>query len=187
MHVVQCAGSLATLVVSMTTLKGFPIKHRSLLLAGMLATGLATAAMADTPSSAAASAASTDEAAISQLISNYPRFVMNRNQKGFESLLLDKDIPFSSVSAHNPITGSAGLRHYEQFRQAIFGGTYKYRQTFSNVKIDRTGPLAQVSLTFTVERLDGKGETYTGWKVLQLVKTNGAWKIASELYTFDQS
>ncbi|MBE1160706.1 nuclear transport factor 2 family protein [Dyella acidiphila] len=159
------------------------MKLRTLLLCGLLATGMTGVAAAHTPADAQAS----DRAAIAQVVDNYARYMTAGSEQGFESLLLDQDIPFAAVSAHAAIAGSAALKDYASFRKAVFASGDKYRQVFSNVKIDDVGPLAQVSLTFTVERLDGKGKAYTGWKILQLVKSKGAWKIASELYTFDGS
>jgi ketosteroid isomerase-like protein len=155
------------------------MKHRAAFLIGLLmitATGTLLV-HGGTPAS--------EQQAISALVDSYPRYITQGDEKGFESLLLDQDIPFSSVSADKAIAGSVAIRHYQQFRDAVFRGDYKYRQTIANVHIEKMGPLAQVSLNFTVERLDGKNQSYTGWKILQLVKSNGAWKIASELYTFD--
>lgn len=151
-----------------------PLALAALLLAG--------SAAADKPEAPA-----PDHAAIAQVVDSYRQFVGAGDRKGFETLLLDKAIVFSSVSAHQPVADSNVLKNYASFDQGVFSGAYPYRQHFSNVKIEQVGPLAQVSLTFTVERLDGKGRVDTGWKILQLVKSDGAWKIASELYTFDMN
>ena len=126
-----------------------------------------------------------DQAAIAKVVNSYPEFVMQRDRKGFEGLILDKDVPFSSISANKTVADSSSLRNYADFERAIFDGDASFRQQFSDIKIDRVGPIAQVSLNFTVQRLDGKSPSYKGWKILQLVKSNGDWKIASELYTFD--
>lgn len=146
---------------------------------------LALALLWATTTVAASETDNSDHAAIVKLVSSYTRFVGERDRKGFESLLLDKEVPFSTVSANRPTADSEALKNYAGFDKGIFAGDYPYRQQFSNVKIEQVGPIAQVSLNFTVERLDGKNQVYAGWKILQLVKTNGTWKIASELWTFD--
>lgn len=66
------------------------------------------------------------------------------------------------------------------FRDAVFRSGEHFRQSFSHVRIEQDGPLAQASLDFVTRRGDGGS---VGWKVLQLVKTADGWKIASELFT----
>jgi hypothetical protein len=79
----------------------------------------------------------------------------------------------------------SNLHRYEDFRKAVFESGQRYKQRFYNVRIEQRGPLAQVSLTFVTERLSAKPDTATGWKLLQWVKVGGEWKIASDLYTFE--
>lgn len=129
-----------------------------------------------------------DRQAIEALLGNYTRCLTERDEAGFRALLLNEEIPFTSVQESTAPEKSADLRHYENFRQAVFGGSQRYRQTFYNVRIDQHGPLAQVSLNFLTEPVtrDGKSsKSLPGWKVLQLLKIGDRWKIASELYTFE--
>jgi hypothetical protein len=168
-------------------MKDFPMNRYPLFLYGMLAASVAFGAAAYDTHDGQSLASAADRVAISQVVDNYAKYMTDGNEQGFESLFLDKDVAFSAVSAHGTVTSSSALRNYEKFRKAVFASGYKYRQVVSNVKIDEMGPLAQVSLTFTATRMDGKGQSATGWKILQLVKSNGSWKIASELYTFDIS
>jgi hypothetical protein len=62
----------------------------------------------------------------------------------------------------------------------VFHSGRHFQQSFSKVHIEQDGALAQVSLDFVTREGDGGG---IGWKTLQLVKTAGGWKIASELFT----
>ena len=55
-------------------------------------------------------------------------------------------------------------------------------QTFEDIRIEREGDLAQVSLRF-VTRVVGSDQGGEGWKTLILLRTAGGWKIASEFYT----
>ena len=61
------------------------------------------------------------------------------------------------------------------------GSGKRYKQRFSNVKIEQVGLLAQVSLDYetALQEEDFSGK---GWKVLHLLKVGGHWKIASEFY-----
>jgi hypothetical protein len=120
-----------------------------------------------------------DLKAINALLANYTRAVSNRDQALFESLLLDRSIPFSGV----PATGKAGsdreTRNYESFRKGVFEGE-PFTQKFRDVHIEQDGALANVTLVF--ENTQPAGKSW-GWKILQLLKVDGDWKIASEFYT----
>ena len=125
-----------------------------------------------------------DEKSIRMVLTNYTTSVSEGDRQLFESQLLDLKIPFAAISAKQE-AGKADLaafQDYKGFRAAIFDGGVKYRQRFSNIKIEQLGSLAQVSLDYetTVQREDYKGK---GWKVLQLVKVGTQWKIASEFWT----
>lgn len=128
------------------------------------------------------SSTAEDRAAISAVLDRYTRCVTAGDEPGFRALLLDDDIPFSAVSparTGNEVT-TTSLRRYADFRDAVFRSGGHFRQSFSHVRIEQDGPLAQASLDFvTVHGNDGS----VGWKVLQLVKTTEGWKIASELFT----
>jgi ketosteroid isomerase-like protein len=144
--------------------------------------GLAQAAQAPTfltpPESTSA-----DRQAIETLLKTYTRAVTDGDQKAFEALLLNDQIPFSGVS--DPIKPGATAfdpRDYKSFRKAIFESGVRYTQDFYNVHILQDGSLAEASLDFvTKETKTGRGGW--GWKTLQLLKIDGQWKIASEFYT----
>lgn len=123
-----------------------------------------------------------ERAAIAAVLDRYTRCVTAGDEAGFRALLLDDDIPFSAVSEVRPgeATSTATLRRYTDFRDAVFRSGRRFQQTFSNVRIEQDGPLAQASLDFETRRGEGGSG---GWKVLQLVKTAGGWKIASEFFT----
>lgn len=74
------------------------------------------------------------------------------------------------------------IQDYRGFRTAIFDSGKKFQQRFTNVKIEQVGNLAQVSLDYETAT---QGEQYAGkgWKVIQLIKFKGQWKIASEFFT----
>ncbi len=143
-----------------------------------------------TPTQAAAAATrnapkAQDEVAIRKLLSNYTTSLSTGNRKAFELQLLDLDIPFSHVNGgagavHNP--SLAIFQDYAGFRKIIFDGGKRYQQRFSNIKIEQVGNLAQISLDYQTALL---GDQYkgSGWKVMQLIKLNGQWKIASEFFT----
>jgi hypothetical protein len=125
----------------------------------------------------------TEAAKINQLLTNYTRSVSDGNRALFESQLLDLNIPFSGVPLK--ASGAATLKtvqDYAGFRKAIFESGKKFKQRFSNVRIEQVGNLAQVSLDYETA-YDGEAYDGKGWKVIQLIKSDGAWKIASEFFT----
>lgn len=121
-----------------------------------------------------------DREAIETLLASYTKAVTSKNEALFESLLLDKGIPFSGVqSARQPGGADIGTRNYESFRKGVFHGP-PFTQTFQDIHILQDGPLAEVSLVFVNKAPNGNS---WGWKTLQLLKAAGLWKIASEFYT----
>lgn len=123
-----------------------------------------------------------DRQAIAAVLDRYTRCVSTGDEAGFRALLVDDDIPFSTIPADGTASdaSTARLRRFAGFRDAVFRTGRKYRQTFHNVRIEQDGALAQASVDF-VTRRDGGGSY--GWKVLQLVRTASGWKIASEFFT----
>lgn len=152
-------------------------------LAAALLVALAPLAHAQAPAPRPASSfdsVGNDRQAIEALLDTYTRAVSTKDQALFETLLLDKDIPFSDVdSATRGGDGERGTRHYEAFRHGVFDGP-PFAQRFQDVHIAQDGALAQVSLVFVNSSAQGSS---WGWKTLQLLKTAGRWKIASEFYT----
>lgn len=125
-----------------------------------------------------------DEQQIRAVLSNYTRSVTDGNRALFESQLLDGAIPFSGIGGQRK-PGKADLatvQNYADFRATIFDSGVKYRQRFSNIKIEQLGNLAQVSLDYETS-VQGEDYEGKGWKVLQLVKIDTRWKIASEFWT----
>ena len=121
-----------------------------------------------------------DKSAIEKLLDTYTRAVSTKDQALFETLLLNKDIPFSDVDSAVKGKGAEGsARHYESFRRGVFEGP-AFTQKFQDVHIAQDGPLADVSLVFVNTSQEGLS---WGWKTLQLLKVDGRWKIASEFYT----
>ena len=121
-----------------------------------------------------------DRRAISALLDTYTKAVSMKDEALFETLLLNKEIPFSDAQTavqHGSIVG--GTHNYEAFRKGVFGGA-PFRQSFKDISIQQDGALAQVSLVFV--NTDAAGSS-SGWKMLQLLKIGGRWKIASEFYT----
>jgi aryl-alcohol dehydrogenase-like predicted oxidoreductase len=126
-----------------------------------------------------------DKQAIEQVLSAYTNSVSTGDEKTFAALLLDEKIPFMATSSLDG--GDAGgkrldTRQYDDFRQAVFASGKKYEQHFYHVRIEQDGKLAQASLDFVTKESKSQKGTY-GWKVLQFLKVDGAWKIASEFYT----
>jgi len=119
-----------------------------------------------------------DRAAIEMQLATYTHAVSTKNQALFETLLLNKTIPFSSVPTTDLEIGT-GISNYEAFRKGVFEGA-PFTQTFKNVRIEQDGKLAAVALVFVNTRPEGES---WGWKALQLLKVSGTWKIASEFYT----
>jgi len=121
-----------------------------------------------------------DRQAIEELLSTYTKAVSTKNQALYETLLLNKDIPFSGASS--AIKKAADAEHptqnYESFRKGVFEGP-PFTQRFQNVTIQQDGPLAQVSLVYVNTAPDGSN---WGWKTVQLLKIAGHWKIVSEFY-----
>ncbi len=125
-----------------------------------------------------------DSIEIHALLANYTDSVSMGDRARFESQLLDLQIPFAAV----PVKAGAkavdlkSIQDYAGFRRAIFDGGQQFQQRFSNVKIEQLGNLAQVSLDYETA-LRGAAYEGKGWKVLELIKVNGQWKIASEFFT----
>jgi type IV pilus biogenesis protein CpaD/CtpE len=126
-----------------------------------------------------------DIRAIESLLETYTTSVTNADKAAFEALLLNEEVPFSSTDELvTPRAGaqSTDTRRYQRFRKAVFESGVRYTQHFYNVHIQQDGDLAQVSVDFiTQETQSGRGGF--GWKLLQLLKIDGRWKIASEIYT----
>jgi hypothetical protein len=121
-----------------------------------------------------------DEAGIRVLLDNYTRAVSTKDRTLFESLLLNKAIPFSSARAAVKAGGSdSGTQNYQGFRKEVFEGP-PFTQAFRDVHILQDGLLANVSLVFVNSSADGAS---WGWKTMQLLKIDGHWKIASEFFT----
>lgn len=122
----------------------------------------------------------SDRAAIEALLATYTKAVSIKDQALFETLLLNKDIPFSDIGSAVGSGGAEnGTRHYEAFRKDVFAGA-PFIQHFQDIHIEQDGALAAVSLVFVNRSAEG---TDWGWKTLQLLKVGGRWKIASEFYT----
>ena len=126
-----------------------------------------------------------DEVAIRKLLANYTTSLSTGNRAAFESQLLDLNIPFSYVkggagAVRNP--SLATFQDYAGFKKIIFDSGRRYQQRFSHIKIEQVGNLAQVSLDYQTA-LQGDQYEGVGWKVMQLIKINGQWKIASEFFT----
>ncbi len=126
-----------------------------------------------------------DDAAIRKLLSKYMTSVSTGDRIAFESQLLDLKIPFAYVKegAHTADRSDlATFQDYAGFRKVIFDSGKRYQQRFGNIRIEQVGNLAQVSLDYQTA-LQGAAYEGKGWKVLQLIKLNGQWKIASEFFT----
>lgn len=126
-----------------------------------------------------------DSISINQLLANYTNSVSGGDRVLFESQLLDVNIPFSGIGSKAGSLANAdlkGIQNYAGFRKAIFENGEKFKQRFSNVKIEQLGNLAQVSLDYETA-LQGSEYSGKGWKVIQLIKVNDRWKIASEFFT----
>src|ERR1700756_960289 len=64
-----------------------------------------------------------DRTAIETLLDTYTRAVSTKDQALFETLLLDKDIPFSYVdSAAGGKATANGTHQYDAFRRGVFSG-----------------------------------------------------------------
>ncbi len=124
-----------------------------------------------------------DRQAIETLLRTYQTAVSTRNEAAFLPLLLNDQVPFAGTSqlvgphAARPLD----TRRFADFRRGVFGSAEPFTQTFHNIRILQDGPLGQVSLDFVNKDRNGHGGW--GWKVIQLLKVDGQWKIASEFYT----
>ncbi len=126
-----------------------------------------------------------DRKAIETLLQTYQTAVSTRNEAAFTSLLLNDQVPFAGTSELVGPHASRPLdtRHFADFRQGVFGNGRPFTQTFHNIHILQDGPLGQVSLDFVNKDKAGHGGWGWGWKIIQLLKVDGQWKIASEFYT----
>ena len=155
------------------------IKAATLLLLAALVLAPA-AASAATPIPPGFESHGEDCRAIETLLSTYTKAVSTKDQALFETLLLNKQVPFSGAGeAIHGAGAAASTQNYEGFRKGVFEGP-AFTQSFRDIHIDQDGPLAQVSLVFVNATSSGSS---WGWKTLQLLKVGGHWKIASEFYT----
>ena len=147
----------------------------------VLFASVVNAALADTPIPRSFDAMGEDRRAIETLLSTYTTAVSTKNQALFETLLLNRSIPFCGVpaAANTALAADSAAQQYERFRKGVFEGA-PFRQRFQSVRIQQDGSLAQVSLVFV--NSTEQGATW-GWKTMQLLKVAGQWKIASEFYT----
>lgn len=121
-----------------------------------------------------------DRRAIQALLDTYTKAVSTKDEALFETLLLNKAIPFSDAeSAVQQGSIDGGTRNCEAFRKGVFADP-PFRQTFKHIRIRQDGSLAQVSLVFV--NTDAAGSS-SGWKTLELLKIASRWKIACEFYT----
>ena len=128
-------------------------------------------------------ATAEDQRAIEVLLNNYTRSVTEGDSQLFESQLLHRSIPFSYVDEDASFNPSAtSVSDYAGFKASVFDSGQRFHQSFSHVEIRQDANLAQVSLDFET-RSDTTGKGARGWKVLQLLRVQGHWKIVSELYT----
>jgi hypothetical protein len=155
-------------------------------LASLMALGHAQASPAVQGDRGAASTPrAADERAIRHVLDVYVRSVSTGDERTFESQLLDLKIPFSYVGEGASTGGKGDLatfQDYEGFRRTIFRSHEAYRQRFSRIRIEQVGNLAQVRLDYQTA-LQGQPYRGVGWKVLQLLRIDGRWKIASEFFT----
>jgi hypothetical protein len=152
---------------------------KNLLLSAVVSTGLLTGAIA-APIPADFRSTGEDRRAIETLLDTYTRAVSGKDQALFETLLINKEIPFSDAPAAIKANGAErGTEGYESFRKDVFEGP-AFTQRFQDIHIEQDGPLASVSLVFVNSSPQGSS---WGWKTLQLLKVGGHWKIASEFYT----
>lgn len=162
------------------------MRKYSTLLAGLLLIGCGTAKTEPDRLRAGQNVAATEERTqIEALLDNYVISVSTGNSMLFESQLLDLSIPFASIGSREQSVRSAdlkGIQDYQGFKKAIFDSGNKFQQRFSQVRIEQVGNLAQVSLDYETA-LKGNPYAGKGWKVLQLIKVQGSWKIASEFFT----
>ncbi|WP_266181412.1 hypothetical protein [Dyella humicola] len=115
---------------------------------------------------------------------NYTASLSTGNREAFELQLLDLNIPFSYVKGGAGAMDHPGLaifQDYAGFRKVIFVSSKRYQQRFSNIRVEQVGNLAEVSLDYQTA-LQGDQYEGSGWKVMQLIKLNGQWKIASEFF-----
>jgi hypothetical protein len=124
--------------------------------------------------------AGADRAAIEALLDTYTKAVSSKNEALFETLLLNKQIPFSDVGSAVGAGGAEnGTQNYEAFKKGVFEGP-AFSQRFQDIHVAQDGALAAVSLVFVNSSARGSG---WGWKTIQLLKVDGRWRIASEFYT----
>jgi hypothetical protein len=120
---------------------------------------------------------------INAVLTTYARSVSQGNAQLFESQLLDLKIPFAGVWGEMAASANlATIQDYAGFRKSIFESGKTFKQRFSNIKIEQIGPVAQVSLDYETALKESDYDR-KGWKVIQLLKVEGQWKIASEFFT----
>ena len=125
-----------------------------------------------------------DRAAIERVLAAYTDAVRRGDEAAFKALLLNDHLSFSGVGGvlHSDGAHPFDPHQFKSFDQQIFQSGVKYQQSFYNVHILQDGPLAQASLDFVTQEAANRRGGW-GWKVLQLVKVDGRWKIASEFFT----
>lgn len=126
-----------------------------------------------------------EKLAIEHVLSIYTNSVSHGDEAAFSAILLNDQVPFSSTAELH--LGKADSQHlqtgrYSGFKHTVFESGRHFEQQFYNARIEQDGDLAQVSVDFVTRDARTHDGVY-GWKSLTLLKVNGQWKIASELYT----
>ena len=134
---------------------------------------------AGAPSAEVLQETAQDRHDIEALLATYTRAVSTKDQAMFETLLLNKDIPFAYVDGSSAKVAKQPISDYEGFRKGVFLGS-PFTQSFKNVSIEQDGNLASVKLVFVNTTAQSSS---WGWKTMLLLKVNGTWKIASEFFT----
>lgn len=136
---------------------------------------------------------------IEQVIETFKKTIINKDIAGFMQLFLREDITWTgvytdgSVERYNaslkdpneprgPKVDSTGPR---RFIENIAKAKEVRSETFSNVRIDTDGEVAQVWFDYTF--MVGNYKNNWGKESWQLVRTENGWKIAAVVYSVEEN
>ena len=163
--------------------------------AAVLAASLLVAA----PQSAFAQNAASNREQIEDVIARFGKAIVEKDVAGFMKLFLREDITWNvvytddSVGRYNaalkdtgtPLATKVQGGSPRKFIDSIARSREAKSETFSNVRIDTDGEVAQVWFDYTF--MTGDYRNAWGKEAWQLVRTNAGWRIAAVTWSAQEN
>ncbi|MFC5458485.1 nuclear transport factor 2 family protein [Massilia niabensis] len=160
---------------------------------------LGTALFFSVPQSAMAQSLADSRQKIDALIETFRQAIINKDTAGFMQLFLREDITWTAVYSDGSVDRyNASLKDPKEprgtkiqnssprkFIESIARAKETMAETFSNVRIDTDGDVAQVWFDYTF--IAGDYKNNWGKESWQLVRTEAGWKIAAVVWSAEEN